>query len=197
MNKNPLHKVTIALGCSLFLATAAQAEEERIDSISELCDGSITGTEYDLAAISKIIGGQWNQLGRAQRYTAGQHINPFEILYDETRDQLTIQGDGGMRLRLRPFHSAKLADVPLTNNNLRDARTAHIAEDGSKTIKMSGADMELLYACPLETAASFYWVYTRNGQQSFGVLVFLSGDTGFGVNGHSNTGASRTTFMYR
>lgn len=190
-----VRKAVSIVAFALSLASAAHAEDETIP-IPELCDGSMTGNDFDLAALNEKIGGRWNQLGRAQRYTAGEHINPFEIVYDETRDQLIIRGNGPT-LRLRPFHSAKLADVPMTNNNLRQSRTMHIAADGSHTVRMTGADLELLYGCPFETAPSFYWTYTHNGQQSFGILVFLSETTGFGVNGHSNTGASRTTLMYR
>ncbi len=177
------------------LAMFAQADEATVE-VSELCDGSLTGNAYNLAAINDIIGGQWNQLGRAHRYTLDNPVNPFTITYDAPRSQLLIESPDGPRLRLRPFAQAKLADVPLTVNNLRQQQTSYISEDGSKTVRLSGLDMEVLMGCPLETAASFYWTYSQGGRQAYGVLIFLSDDYGFGVNGN-DTGAQRTTVMYR
>lgn len=179
----------------MLCATTGQADDTTNQN-EALCDGSLTGNSYNLAAINEQIGGHWNQLGRAQRYTLGSPVNPFEIIYDDVRSQLLIHSPDGPRLRLRPLAQARLADVPITVNNLRQNQISYIAEDGSKTLRFSGNDLEVLTGCTLETAPSFYWTFTSGGRQSYGVLVFLSNDSGMGVIGNS-TGASRTTFLYR
>jgi hypothetical protein len=183
---------------SLFAATALSlfASAVTAQDSAALCDSGITGTTYDLGAINDIIGGNWNQLGRAQRYTLGDPVNPFRIVYDDLRNQLIIESDDGPRLELKPYAQAPLAEVPLTVNNLRKQETSYIAEDGSHTVRLSGSEMEVLTGCNLENAASFYWSYSQGGRQAFGILVFLSDNYGFGVNGNS-TGARRTTLMYR
>lgn len=161
-----------------------------------MCDGSMTGSTYDFDAIAEIITGDWGQLGRAQRYTLGTTNNTFQVNYDSLRNQLLIEGGGGPRLELKPFNQAKLADVPLTNNNLRETTVSYISADGSRTVNMTGQDMETLTGCPIDTAPSFYWTYGQGDRRSYGILVFLSGNHGFGVIGNS-TSASRSTLFYR
>jgi hypothetical protein len=179
-----------SMGCSAALA------QETTDETTPLCDGSLTGNPYNLAAIDELIGGQWSQLGRAQRLTFGSPVSPFEVVYDDVRNYLIIQSTDGPRTRLRPFSQAKLAEVPITVNNLREDQISYISEDGSQTLRFTGNDFETLTGCPLDVAPSFYWTMSRGSQQYFGVLVFLSEKRGMGVIGNS-TGARRTTFLYR
>jgi hypothetical protein len=149
----------------LGIALPAQAQEILPGAIA-MCDGSLTGKTYDLEGLNGIIGGNWNQLGRAYRYTLGSPVNPFTLTYKADKGQLFIEGGGGPKLPLQPFAQAKLADVPLTINNLRRNETSYISQDGTHTVRLSGLDMETLTGCPLETAPSFFWT-SQQGERTY------------------------------
>lgn len=164
-------------------------------SVSELC-GYESGA-YNASALHAQIGGRWNQYANGVGFTRGQNIDPFDIVIDPTGNQLFMGIEGFQGLPLNPLAQAELAKVPVGHGNIRDAQVSFpSAEDPSKTLTMSGADMALLAGCDVTSLPRLFYFYDGGIVSAYGVYTFINANTGIGIIGNS-AGGQRVVRLLR